>query len=262
MRLLSRCCPPAAAPALVLVATLLALAPASHAAVLETIGDAHARDDGRLLYREQHLIRRDGDRPLERLVLYRCPDGTAFARKRVDYRASTLAPDFALVDARGYREGLRRENGQARVWHDDAAARPLGTPEATLVADAGFDEFIRQRWTALAPGRTQALAFAIPALGRSLSFKVRNAGDRTPTARRFELKAGGLVGLVAPAIAVDYDPRDRRLRRFIGPTNIRDARGKQIEARIEFAQAPRAVDDDALWRRLATLPLAACTLGP
>ena len=80
MRPLSRCRPPTAAPALVLVATLLALAPASRAAVLETVGDAHARDDGRLLYREQHLVRRDGDRPLERLVLYRCPDGTAFAR--------------------------------------------------------------------------------------------------------------------------------------------------------------------------------------
>lgn len=262
MRLLSRRPPPAATSVLALVATLLALAPASRAAVLETVGDAHARDDGRLLYREQHLIRRDGDRPLERLVLYRCPDGTAFARKRIDYRASILAPDFALVDARGYREGLRRENGQTQVWHDDAAPRPLGAPDATLVADAGFDEFIRQRWTALAPGRAQALAFAIPALGRSLSFKIRDAGDATPTRRRFELKAGGLVGLVAPAIAVDYDPRDRRLRRFVGPTNIRDARGKQIEARIEFAQAPRPVDDDALWRRLATLPLAACALGP
>lgn len=262
MRPLSRCRPPTATPALVLVATLLALAPASRAAVLETAGDAHARDDGRLLYREQHLVRRDGERPLERLVLYRCPDGTAFARKRVDYRASTLAPDFELVDARGFREGLRRERGAPRVWHDGAATRALATPEATLVADAGFDEFIRERWTALGPGRTQALAFALPALGRSLSFKIRNAGDRPPTLRRFELKASGLVGLVAPAIAVDYDLRDRRLRRFVGPTNIRDARGDQIEARIEFAQAPRAVEDDALWRRLATLPLAACTLGP
>lgn len=244
-----------------LLPMLLGFVPAAHATVLETVGDARAPGDNRLLYREQHLIRRDGDRPLERLVIYRCPDGTAFARKRVDYRASTLAPDFDLVDARGYREGLRRENGQARVWHDDGAARPLAGSDATLVADAGFDEFIRQRWAALAPGRTQTLAFAIPAFGRSLGFKVHSAGDRAPALRRFELKAGGMLGLVAPAITVDYDVRDRRLRRFTGPTNIRDAKGRQFEARIEFPAAPRDVDDEAQWRQLSAVPLKPCTPG-
>ena len=252
---------PPARPALPLLLALLAAVPAARATLLETVGDARAPDGSRLLYREQHLIRRDGDRPQERLVVYRCPDGTAFARKRVDYRASTLAPDFELVDARGYREGLRRENGQTRVWHDDGAPRPLASADATLVADAGFDEFIRQRWAALAPGRTQTLAFAIPAFGRSLAFKVHSAGDRAPALRRFELKAGGMLGLVAPVIAVDYDLRDRRLRRFSGPTNIRDARGRQIEARIEFPDAPQSVDDEAQWRRLAALPLKVCTLG-
>lgn len=240
---------------------LLGLAPAADATLLETVGDARAPDGSRLLYREQHLVRRDGDRPLERLVIYRCPDGTAFARKRVDYRASALAPDFELVDARGYREGLRRENGQPRVWHDGGAPRPLAAADAALVADAGFDEFIRQRWAALAPGRTQTLAFAIPAFGRSLAFKVHSAGDRTPALHRFELKAGGVLGLVAPTIAVDYDLRDRRLRRFTGPTNIRDGKGRQMEARIEFPDAPRSLDDEAQWRRLAALPLQACTLG-
>lgn len=261
MRIPVRRLAPRPALALALAPALFALASAGRASVLETTGDAHARDDGRLLYREQHLIRRDGDRPLERLVLYRCPDGTAFARKRVDYRASTLAPDFDLVDARGYREGLRRENGQARVWHDDGAARPLAGSDATLVADAGFDEFIRQRWTALVPGRTQALAFAIPAFGRSLAFKVHSAGDRAPALRRFELKAGGMLGLVAPTITVDYDVRDRRLRRFSGPTNIRDAKGRQIEARIEFPAKPRDVGDEAQWRQLSAVPLKPCTPG-
>lgn len=260
MRTPSRCRVPIPVLALALLPALLTLQPAACAAVLETVGDAHARDDGRLLYREQHLLRREGDRPVERLVVYRCPDGTAFARKHVDYRASAIAPDFELVDARGYREGLRRERGKARVWHDDAAARALSAPDATLVADAGFDEYIRQQWSTLTPGRSQTLAFAIPAFGRTLPFKVRDTGDRGTTVRRFELKGGGLLGLIAPDIAVDYDARDRRLRRFVGPTNIRDARGHQIEARIEFPTAPRTLADDAQWQRLAALPLAACRL--
>ncbi|MGH8031709.1 MAG: hypothetical protein ACREO8_04915 [Luteimonas sp.] len=57
--------------------------PAS-AALLSVQGEARDPANGRLLYREDHLIRADGPAPLQRVVLYRCPDGTAFARKRID----------------------------------------------------------------------------------------------------------------------------------------------------------------------------------
>ena len=46
-------------------------------------------------YREQHFLRSEDERPLERLVLYRCPGGVLFGRKRIDYRASALAPESA-----------------------------------------------------------------------------------------------------------------------------------------------------------------------
>jgi hypothetical protein len=149
---------------------------AVQATVTAEDGVAHNPDNNRLLYREAHLIRRDGMRTLERVVLYRCPNGVAFARKRVDYRDSSLAPAFELVDARGYREGLRREGGQTLLWTGTKAAKPLAATKSPLVADAGFDEFLRQQWAPLAAGRPQALAFAVPAYGRSLALKVHSAG--------------------------------------------------------------------------------------
>lgn len=244
---------------LLVLAGLLAALPA-HATLLAIDGDARAPDRSRLLYREHHLVRYDGDRPLERLVLYRCPDGRAFARKRVDYGASALAPDFELTDARGHREGLRRDDGRLLVWSGDGAARPLARAQELLVVDAGFDEYLRRHWAAAISGRPQVIAFAVPAYGRSLAFKVRGQPARNATGpHRFELRLDGLLGRLAPAIRVEYDAQ-RRLRRFVGPTNIRDARGEQVEAEIVFADAPRAVDARE-WQAASRTPLASCALG-
>jgi hypothetical protein len=245
------------------LAALLGLALPAQARLLAVEGDARDPDHDRLLYRESHLIRHEGERPIERLVLYRCPDGTAFARKRVDYRDSALAPAFELIDARGHREGLRRERGQPLVWSGDTAPRPVAAGTSPLVADAGFDEFLRQRWSRLTAGEAQPLTFAVPAFGRGLAFRVRNTGLRREgedRLQRFELRLDGLLGRIAGTIRVDYDASDRRLRRFTGPTNIRDARGDQIEARIEFPRPPRPATAEA-WRAAIEQPLARCALG-
>lgn len=238
---------------------LLAILPA-RATLLAVDGDARSPDRSRLLYRESHLIRKDGDRPVERLVLYRCPDGRAFARKRIDYRSSALAPDFELVDARGHREGLRRQGDRILVWSGDDAPRALPPPGGPLVADAGFDEYLRRHWTAATSGKPQVIAFAVPSYGRSLSFKVRGQPARDAGApHRFELRLDGLLGRLAPPIRVEYDDQ-RRLRRFIGLTNIRDARGDQLEAEIVFPSAPRAAEPRE-WQAASGAPLATCALG-
>lgn len=166
-------------------------------------GMARDPDGGNLLYREQHLIERDDDGIRRRLVLYRCADGTAFARKRVDYDTSRFAPDFSLIDARdGYREGLRHEElgrqegelelGQREVWSGKVATPTLlPVHEGVLVADAGFDEFVRARWSALMQ------AGKLPTTGRGAVLRQEPGLRRAPSwtravngkpAQRFSLK--------------------------------------------------------------------------
>ena len=247
-----------------LTAALL-FAPGARAGL--SLEEGIARDTGGegLLYTEQHLVRREGDRPLERLVIYRCADGTAFARKTVDYRQSRLAPAFSLEDARmGYREGLRRTRGPGEVFVREGAGdreRAAALDPRTGVADAGFDEFVRQHWDALMAGEAVPLHFAVPSRLESLGFRIRRVGDTVVAgepATVFQLGLGGWRGWIAPRIDVAYGRESRRLLRFEGLGNLRDDRGEdQLEARIDFPRPARPADE-AQWRAFASEPLSAC----
>jgi hypothetical protein len=238
------------------------------ASLREEVGFASALDDGRPLYREQHLMRTAPDGgPLERLVVYRCTDGTPFARKRVDYRGAPSAPAFQFEDARsGYREGLQRGRGGAQVFVDrpDAEPRQAMLPDGAFVADAGFDQWVRGNWPALARGERVPMDFLVPSRLTSYGFKVYQveaAADGDEPARRFRLRLGGLLGWLAPHIDVVYAEADRRLLRFEGLSNLRDDAGEDpLTVRIEFPEPARPVAS-ADFERLAAEPLRACRVG-
>lgn len=249
-----------------LVSACLLLPFAAQASLTFEEGVAREPDSDRLLYLEQHLVRRQDGEPTERLVLYRCGDGTPFARKRVDYRGSAVAPEFVFEDARiGYREGLRRRTGVESVWVREGAGEaersaPL-EDDVRLVADAGFDEFIRDNWTPLVAGESVPLRFAVPSRLESLGFKVNRQGSAQfagEPAETFRLRLGGLLGWLAPHIDVAYGRDSRRLLRFEGLSNLRDDDGEsQLVARIEFPTPAKAATE-AQWQAFAGQPLSAC----
>ncbi len=252
-----------------LLAALAALAAMpSFAAYREELGLAADLDSGEALYREQHLLRAAPNGGLlERLVVYRCIDGTPFARKRVDYRGAAAAPAFQFEDARsGYREGVSRTGGAASVFVDrpDAEPQQAPLPEGNLVADAGFDQWVRREWPRLTAGESVPMAFLVPSRLTSYDFKVYEVdGDGVDRdgARRFRLRLGGLLGWFAPHIDVVYAEQDRRLLRFEGLSNLRDDAGDDpLKVRIEFPEPPKPTDA-AAFSRLASEPLRACRVG-
>lgn len=249
---------------------MLALAVAAPAQAVLSFEEGQARDprSNELMYLEHHLIRRDQDRPTARLVVYRCTDGTAFARKQVDYGNSVQAPEFSLEDTRlDYSEGLRRSRGSKTVWvRAGAGAAERSAPvaaETELVADAGFDEFIRANWETLVSGQSVPLRFAVPSRLQAFGFRVASQGSMDfhgEPVERFRLRLGGLLGWFAPHIDVDYGRDDQRLLRFEGISNLRSDDGKsQLVARIEFP-VPAEAADEARWQALAREPLSACRI--
>jgi hypothetical protein len=245
------------------------LLPATAAAALPIHayqGEARVPDGGALLYEEHHLLRRDADgQPRDRLVLYRCPDGVAFARKEVRYNGAAQAPEFALFDARlGYREGY--ELGSSFVQRSETAPlqrKPVTAGEA-LVIDAGFDEFVRARWDALQGGQSVRLDFLVPSRLSSYGFrllKLRSEALHGEPASVFRLALSGVFGWFADAIEVSYRDSDRRLMRFDGLTNIRRDGDRNLVARIEFPPQRETTAAEDAWAAAEREPLVDCTLG-
>ena len=257
--------------ALLTLLCALAAAAARPAAAGERVqyeGSAYDVDDGRLLYRESHYVDRTADGSGNRVVLYRCPDGAAFARKRIDYAGTSLVPDFEMVDARlGYREGVRREGAARTVFVQRGPLREERTgplpPVQGLVADAGFDEFVRQHWDALVAGETVRFPFLLPSKIDWFDFKVRRAtgvDDADEGTLVIRLSLGAWWAFLLPHVDVRYALAERELVRYTGITSVRDPAGRNDEARIEFAPGDRRPLDAGALQAALAVPLAgACT---
>ena len=88
-------------PRLAISLLLLIISGAAHGAesVRYEQGQAWDLQKTRLLYTESHWSRFENNLLSERTVLYRCPDGTPFARKVISYAPSRLAPAFDFTAA-------------------------------------------------------------------------------------------------------------------------------------------------------------------
>lgn len=221
---------------------LLGVSSTGVAADLQFTGIARARD-GAVLYVESHHVRNVGAIGETRVVLYRCSkDGPAFARKELTYGKTREEPEFIFTDARsGYVEGLRQTPQGPRVFQQEnsrSARREAKVPsDATIVADAGFDEFVRKHWDELEAGKTVRFPFLIPSRLDFLTFKVKKHHETKiegATASVIRLNLSGVLGWFLPYIEVSYRKSDRVLMRYDGLTNIRDDSGKNHIAIIEF----------------------------
>jgi hypothetical protein len=231
-------------------------------------GIARNPDNKKALYREQHWIRFSELVPIERLVLYRCMDGTAFARKRVNYQPSAQAPAFEFTDSRkGFVEGLRYKQNKAALWFRPPGAAPEKNTLLTatnLVADAGFNEFIKINWLQLRAGKVLPLQFAVPTRLQAYKFSLRQTGESLFSgvpAVTYQLKLSGLLSLLADPIEVTYDKSSRRLLRFQGLSNLRDDAGEfDLMTQIDFPLPARDVAEED-WQKHALMPLTACRLS-
>lgn len=200
-------------------------------------GLAYAVADGGLAYREIHWRYHDRGRPA-RLVIYQCPGGQPFARKRVWATGNATAPNFEFVDGRdGYREGVRGVGAQRQVYwqaqHDGAVEQRVLDFDADAVVDAGFDALVHEHWAALRAGDAVDAAFLLPSRQDFLAVSIeRIAGDDERTRLRMSLDAW--YGFAAPQAELVYRNRDRWLLQFEGIGSIRDASGDHQRVRIEF----------------------------
>lgn len=226
---------------------------------------ATARDlkSDRFLYREDHLVRYSGPQVVDRAILYTCRDGAPFGRKRVTYDADRLAPTFLFENAlTGHVEGLRRDQrGATIVYRDSRGAREKSGPlpdQPGLVADAGFDEFVRKNWAALVAGERLRFDILVPSRLDYFSFRVRklrsDAIEGIPM-EVFRLTLSGIWGWILPGIDVWYRSTDRTLQRYVGLSNVQDDAGNNHKVTIEFAPGARRNVDASAFAAALDRPL-------
>lgn len=232
-------------------------------------GEARSLDGDVLLYTEHHVLRQEDGAPAERYVLYRCPDGAAFARKHVRYGEPPYAPQFEKQDARfGYVEGFSRGQIAGNVFFrrssEDTREEDSISLGESLVVDAGFDEFVRAQWDRLQAGKSVPLRFVVPSRLSAYGFKVRKVGEEEmfgETVSNFQLAVSGLLGWFADPIDVSYRNSDRRLMRFAGLSNIRKTPDENLTVRIQFPPTQQLALDEAAWKAAQDTPIGSCQLG-
>jgi hypothetical protein len=228
--------------------TVTVVAGPLHAEDLSFTGYARDPRSGELLYVESHLLRRFDTVGETRIVTYRCSaEGSAFARKELTYGDVREEPDFTFVDARsGYTEGLRRTTDGRRVFQQDDARSPRREAriplKAVIVADAGFDEFVRKHWVELEAGKTVRFPFLVPSRLDFLNFKIKKHRDTRVNdmpASAIRLNLSGVLGWFLPYIEVTYRKSDQTLQRYEGLTNIPKDDGGNHVAVITFPPRER-----------------------
>lgn len=259
-----------------------AAAAASTDTYLTYSGVAHARHSPDFLYGERHVLRYRAGRIAERVVLYTCADGSPFARKTVDY-VDPLAPDFVTENATdGMLEGIREGTGDgargaaAGSVRDGAdATRTVffrahaADPEKSaplprvpgLVADAGFDEYVRARWDGLVHDRTLEMRFLLPSRLDDYGFQVQHLRSETvlgTPSEVFRLRLAGIWGWFLPGIDVYYDAAQHVLIRYDGLSELRDPDGNNYKTAIDFPPQDRKPATEEALREARRAPLARC----
>jgi hypothetical protein len=213
-------------------------------------GVARGRD-GRVLYVEEHEVRRVGDRVLAAVTTYRHPSGAVMAVLKSDYAGDPWAPSYRFEDRRtGRVEAV--ETGQAGATLEAGGRRVLlGRPrpgQPPLVGGQGLDQLVRARLDTLRAGQRLTVAFAIPSRQEAFEFRlqalpVEDAGDVVRV--RVEV-ASWLLRLLAPHMDCDYDPATRRLLRYRGPSNLEGEGGAHPDVEITYDYSGRPDGEVAL----------------
>ncbi len=194
----------------------------------DVIGQAFERGSDRLLYEEHHFCNEDTTLCQ---VFYLNATGDLFARKDIEYQKAPAAPGLLFQDFR-----------------KDLEIRIDPSEDSELVVDAGFDNYVRQRWLELSGGESIRFPFLIAGRDRPLAMRAGPDKDddceESNVCLEIELDSW-LLGMIVDPIELTYDRDTRRLLRFQGISNLKDDEGgsQQVDIRYQYPQPPANTSD-------------------
>jgi hypothetical protein len=222
----------------VLVTSLLAaLSSASLAAEREVHWGEARNEQGELVYREKHSVTREGARVITSLTEYFSPAGQLLATMESDYSRNLSMPTYVFEDLRrGYREGLRDENGEYIIFkenRDGEEETAAVTQTEGVFSCQGWHYYLVNNLSVLERENVE-LNLILPSQLRALPFeiqRVRSEGDRVEAVLKLN---HWLFRYFAPTLQLVYDRKSRKLVEYRGISNISDAEGNRQDVRIVY----------------------------
>jgi hypothetical protein len=229
-----------------LLLAIPAMASAVDAVTARFYGYAYDLDSGQYLYTEVHEQKLLGGRWLGGTIRYFSPDGRELGAKTLDFAANPFVPvyDYRLP-ALHYHEAITGVGEQIAMLKSRGDETRTATVDNTppIAADSGFHSFLRAHFQELLDGKTVAFTFVAAGNLDSYKFRARRIEDTMfegHEAVQFKVEANSLLRLVAPELYLTYDPGQRRLLEYRGPSNVIDPKTDEVyKTRIVYpSQTP------------------------
>lgn len=212
---------------------------------LSFTGTAKPVDGGDTIYQESHSISGSCEQgiftPEKHTVTYRRSGSEGFATKKLFYRQSVLRPSVEFNQP-GFSEVIEitNQNDQTLdiLWQSPSGSTEQASldVEPSLVADAGFDNFVRQNWKqVMEDGESVRFNMVAPTRGDDYGFILEPTSDRRIDAEHLVRirPSGMLVRFLVDPILLGYND-DGLLTDYLGLTNIRKNEDTNYTAHIRY----------------------------
>jgi hypothetical protein len=199
---------------------------------------SEARNErGEVVYREEHTAVYAGGTIRRSLTEYFSPGGERIATLESDYSKSASMPTYLFQDlVRGYREGLRLEEGRYVVYRqkrgEDEETRPLEKTN-NVFSCQGWHYFLVNNLGLLDEGSVK-LDLVLPSELKAHTFQVVRTGGEGDLVRAEVRIDNWFLRLFAPKLHLVYDRSRKKLVEYEGISNIPAADGERQDVRIAY----------------------------
>jgi len=191
---------------------------------------------GEVVYREQHEVTHQGNRPLRAVTTYYDAAGKELGRLESDFKQSSYAPSYRFTDRRtGKTESASVSGASVRLRYQ-GDEKSLSVPKGeTLVVGQGLHHFARINLERLRR-ETMTVRFAVPSRLDTYEFRIRPLASPAPGVVRLRIESDNwLMRQLAPNLEVDYELATRRLLRYRGVSNLEAKDGATQAVVIQYS---------------------------
>lgn len=206
---------------------------------------SEATKDGKLVYREKHIVEFEGGEVKSSVTEYTAPEGKLLARLTNSYQKSLNSPENTMDDLRGKnKHGVRYAGDQLLMFNQDEGAReeikkldPEDSKGKLVVGGQGLHYYLVKNLEEVIKRGKLDLKFLIPGRLDAYDFYLKVAGKEEETVT-FEIEIDNwFLRLFAPKLKLVYQRKTPRLLRYSGLSNIRDEKKEMMNVDIRYKYA-------------------------